>query len=562
MKSIFKFSIFGIFCIVPFVNIFSQHYELNIQAKDSSDIKIITTISYNKIHLSKQSALIEVDSISERFTKKGYINNQYKITENDSIINCFFTLYQKIELIRINYDAKIIDKDFINQITLTATDTYFDIPLNSTEETLNEIVSYFENQGYSFTNVFLSNLDQSNDLLSANLNIQISNKRNIDHVVIKGYPEFPKKYLKHYLEINPNTPFNLESLNKLDELISTIPFVTQIKKPEVLFTKDSTTLYIYVKKKATSNFDGILGFSNEDDSGKLKFTGYLDLQLNNVLNKGESFSINWQNSQQKNTTLKLDFNSPYIFNSKVNLNGAFSIFRQDSLFLNTKGLLTLGYSLNKNNSIQLIGTTEKSDLSSTSPTTYNLENFQKNMLGVSYWFRIIEEPIYFNRYRFSIDAGYLIGNRKSTDLKTQQNNIQFTVAYTAHFNRRNALFIKTKTEILNTTNPFDNELYRIGGVNSIRGFNENSIPTSKYNVSNLEYHYKLSNNSYIYSITDFAILNNTNTNTTTQLYGFGLGFYLNTKHTILNLSYALGKNYNIPFNANDSKIHIKITYPF
>jgi len=116
--------------------------------------------------------------------------------------------------------------------------------------------------------------------------------------------------------------------------------------------------------------------------------------------------------------------------------------------------------------------------------------------------------------------------------------------------------------ILNTKNPLENELFRIGGINSIRGFSEQSIITQKYNVSNLECHYTLNNKSYIYSITDFAILNNTNTKNTSQLYGLGLGYYLNTKNTIIDYSYAVGSNYNTPFNINNSKIHIKVMYPF
>ena len=184
------------------------------------------------------------------------------------------------------------------------------------------------------------------------------------------------------------------------------------------------------------------------------------------------------------------------------------------------------------------------------------------MLGIKYVFSILENPIYINRYKFYIDAGYLIGNRISDNLKEQQNIFQFLIEYNAQLNTRNAVLIKTSTQYLNTTNPYENELFRIGGVNSIRGFNEQSILTPKYNVTNLEYHFKVNTASYLYTITDFAILNNTNTNKTTQLYGLGIGYYLSTKNTILNLSYAVGTNYEDSFNLNNSKLHIKVTYPF
>lgn len=544
------------------MNIYAQKLELNIYAKEASNAALIESIHYSKLHPTKKEALIEIDSVSNKLSKLGYLNNQFKLTELDSLINCEFTLHEKIELIRIFYTKNSIDKDYLSQLAFHVTDNYFDIPFNAVEKTLNLIVAHFENSGNSFTTIHLSNITEQNQLLTAQLNLNISKKRTINNIVIKGYPEFPKKYLKHYLGIQTNTTFNLNSLNNLNERINTIPFISQIKKPEVLFTKDSTTLYLYLKKKSNSNFDGIIGFSNEESSGNLKFNGRLELNLNNILNKGESFYIKWENSQKEVSSLELNFSTPYIFNSKINFNGSFSIFKQDTSYVNTVGNLALGYTINNNNSITLIGNTEKSNLSSTINAPSNIQNFNKNLLGLSYIFNIIEKPEYVNRYKFNLSTSIFIGNRTSDDRKTKQNVLEFKMDYTHHFNFRNAVFIKTTTQILNTKNPFENELFRIGGINSIRGFNEQSILTQKYNVTNLEYQYTLNNNSYIYSITDFAILNNINTNNTSQLFGLGLGYYLNTKNTILNFSYAVGKNYNTPFNINNSKVHIKIGYPF
>jgi len=544
------------------VNIYAQKFELIIHTKETSNVGVLESIPYNKRPLNKKEVFIEIDSVSNKLSKLGYINNLYKLTQTDSLINCEFTLNKKTELIRIFYERNTIDKDYLSQLALNITDRYFDISFDAIENTLNLIVDHFERLGNSFTTIHLSNITEQNQLFTAQLNLDISKKRTINNIVIKGYPEFPEKYLRHYLGIRTNTTFKLNSLNELNERINTIPFINQIKKPEVLFTKDSTALYLYLKKNSNSSFDGIIGFSNEESSGNLKFNGHLDLNLNNILNKGESFHVNWQNSQKEISSLKLEFRTPYIFNSKINFNGLFSIFKQDSSYVNTKGFIALDYTLNNNNAITIIGNTEKSNLSSTTNTLSNIQNFNKKLIGISYLFKLTEQPIYMNRYKFNLSTGILIGNRTSENLKTQQNLFEFKLDYTHHFNIRNAFFIKTSIQVLNTKNPFENELFRIGGINSIRGFNEQSILTQKYNVTNLEYHYTLNNNSFLYTITDFAILNNSNTNTTSQLYGLGLGYFLNTKNTILDFSYAVGSNYNTPFNINNSKVHIKIGYPF
>ena len=562
LKIIFKFLIFGFVFFYSYLNASAQNFELTIHSKNSYNTKIIEEIKYTKNHPNKESALLEVDAFSKKLSQIGYLDHKYTIIENKTSILITFELLQKVELIRIYFQKKYLDISFISQLALKTENNYFEIPLSQVEEVLNKTVTHFEQKGYSFTNIFLNNLQQKENILTAELNIDISNKRTIDKVIFKGYPDFPKKYIQHYLEIKSGESFNLESVNTINDLVNTIPFVTQIKKPEVLFTKDSTIIYVYVKKKQTSNFDGIIGFSNDESSGNLKFNGYLDLNLNNILNKGENFLVNWESNQQKNSSLELAFNTPYVFNSKLNLEGRFNIFKQDSSYINTKGILKLGYNINQNNAINILGVTEKSDLSSINNNTVDISNFKKNALGISYIFKILEDPIYYNRYRLKVDAGYFIGNRKDELEEEQQNSFEFLISYILHFNKKNSIFIKTTTKILNTTNTYENELYRIGGINSIRGFNENSILTSKYNVTNLEYQYNVNYKSYLYTITDFALINNTSTLTTTQLYGLGMGYYLNTDKIILNISYALGKNYKTPFNFNNSKVHIKLTYPF
>ncbi|GAA4293401.1 hypothetical protein [Aestuariibaculum suncheonense] len=64
---------------------------------------------------------------------------------------------------------------------------------------------------------------------------------------------------------------------------------------------------------------------------------------------------------------------------------------------------------------------------------------------------------------------------------------------------------------------------RFGFINSIRGFEENSIYASLFNVINTEYRYQFSNAIYIHSITDFTHYQNQITNTKEKLYGFGFG---------------------------------------
>ena len=100
------------------------------------------------------------------------------------------------------------------------------------------------------------------------------------------------------------------------------------------------------------------------------------------------------------------------------------------------------------------------------------------------------------------------------------------------------------------------------GINSIRGFEENSLYASLFSAINTEYRYLLSNSIYLHSIIDFAYLENKTLNTKEKLYGFGIGFGVLTKAGLLKFNYANGKNESQKFNFSNSKIHLSINTQF
>ena len=400
LKAVFKLLIFTLLLSASFASIHAQSFELKVYAKDSSNAYILKTIAYVKTHTTKKSVLNEIDSISNKLTLIGFINNNYTINEKDLIVSCIYTLNKKIKTIRIHYNSPYLKNSFFEKIATNHTNTYFEVPLNNIERTLNLIIEHFEDLGYSFTTISLKKLVQQNEILTAQLNLEISEKRTINKVIVKGYSKFPKKYLNQYLDLKQHTVFNKNTLNNLHELINTIPFVSQIKKPAVLFTKDSTTLFLYLKKKTTNTFDGIIGFSNEENSNRLKFNGYLYLNLKNIFNKGETFGLNWKNNGSDTQTLNLKFNTPYIFNTRFSTSGDFSIYKQDSSYVNTKSQLKINYSIHRNNHISATLSNESSNFASTQNITneidelgwnYSIHKIAENRFVGKVWLKDVHE---------------------------------------------------------------------------------------------------------------------------------------------------------------------------
>jgi outer membrane protein assembly factor BamA len=111
---------------------------------------------------------------------------------------------------------------------------------------------------------------------------------------------------------------------------------------------------------------------------------------------------------------------------------------------------------------------------------------------------------------------------------------------------------------------FENELPRIGGINSLRGFNEESIFAASYAILNLEYRYLMDENAFIFVFVNGAWYENkaVNRNISDTPYGLGAGISFETKAGIFSLSYALGSEKGNPVQFRSAKVHFGLTSLF
>ena len=164
------------------------------------------------------------------------------------------------------------------------------------------------------------------------------------------------------------------------------------KTPQTLFTKDSTQIYLTFQKKKSNNFDGIIGFGNNDKK-KFTFTGSINLNLKNVFNSFETISLYWQRNQQSGQNFDLQTDIPYLFGSNIGTNLNMNIYRQDSTFANVKFRPALYFHLS---SKQKIGARGNFEISSVLDDTYTSgQDFSKKGIGAFYEFtETSEEPLF------------------------------------------------------------------------------------------------------------------------------------------------------------------------
>lgn len=529
------------------------------EGKSDQETKTIDSIGYKKNFTNANEIVQETNNLSENLFRLGYLEQKMESIDkiNDSTFVSKFSLGTKTAAIHI-YIGSEIQETWIEGFTQK--DQILVIAIQEIEPFMENVLEKLEKLGYSLSKVKLENFRNSEQKLIADLKITTNSIRTINKIVINGYDKFPKNHLHNLNKLYKNKIFNLNTLQNLYTDIGKYRFVKQVKYPEILFSKDSTQLYVYLEKTKSNRFDGFIGFSNDDES-KLTFNGYLDLQLQNVLNAGEQFNLFWKNDGNEQSSFYVGLEAPYLFKSPLSLKADLAIFRQDSTFQNTKTAIGLGYYFNYNSRLFLgRQTTESADIQNINSTYLN--DFSNSFYTSQYIFTLFkpEDFVFPEKTKFDIKIGS--GSRETIQNKENQFFTTLDAMYHFYLNQKNNISLRSQNYYLKSDTYLTNELYRFGGINSIRGFRENSLQGNFFASILSEYRYIIASNLYIYSIIDYGYYQDQTTNLEDSLIGLGLGFSILTKNGQFNLIYANGSSADQDFDFSNSIIQINFKSRF
>lgn len=551
------------FTILTPVVLFGQTLSLKISGESEIASQIIDSVGYEKKIPTYAAIENELFLLKEKLIKKGYIDFKIEAIkkQNDSLFNSDVYLGKRIKAIRVFYDSSF-DAQLLQLLNIETHTDYFEIRTGNLEAVLGILNKTIAEQGDPFSTLKLINIKkESAELLSGDLIISKNQKRRIDKIVVKGYEKFPKSYIKRFLKLKNGQSFNLEAIKNKTQKLEELGFARELKDPEVLFTNDSTILYLYTEKTESNNFDGFLGFGNNENTNRLEFDGYLDLKLINNLNFGESLRLLYKSDEIDQQTFDLQIKTPYLLGSPIGIDVGLHIFRKDSTFSTTTQNIRLNYQINANHRIS---TGIKGLVSSNllEASTIILDDYTSSyyQFGYNYIKSQYYDPLFPINFLFDITTSF--GSRTQNNTELSQTDFSFETYKILNLNNKNSLFVRLTGATIVSDNYLDNELYRFGGINSIRGFEENSLVANLYGVINTEYRYRLSNTIYIHSVIDAAYFENKITETKSKLFGFGFGLGLLTKAGLFRLNYSSGKTENAAFKLSDSKIHVSLTATF
>ena len=551
-----KNKLFLLFVLVFSIS-FSQNLTLEIYSNIGQENDIISGINYNKNFDTFEELKNEVDNTIKNLQKTGFlkasINQIQQIKNNEYLAE--ISLKNKIKYIYVLGLDSIPLKGYENYKIIDGKKTV-KLSIENIQDFFKKLNQYTSKNGFPFNSAKFVNI-KSFELnnLQAEIQINYEKPREIDKIVIKGYEKFPKSYLKHLTKYKIGKKFDMEQVQQNSKLLNQLVFIKQTKKPEILFTADSTSIYLYIEKLKKNSFDGFIGFSNDESENNIQLQGYLDFELVNNFNFGEKIEFLYKSEKNTDRILETNIDLPYIFKSPIGINLGLKLTKKDSSFVSNEQFANFFYKNSNNHKFSLGLRSINSDEQLETPNN-NFQDFKTVFKDFQYEF------IEFNleSLLFPVKQSYLFkisqGNRISDNQENKQVYANMDFVKIFDFGFKNSLYINFKSEILESDTYLSNELSRFGGAKSIRGFDENSLFSNKYFLLITEYRYELSNTIYINSIFDIGNYENKLINVYSNIYGVGIGVGLLTKGGLFSINYAVGSDWEDKIDTKNARIHI------
>jgi len=529
---------------------FSQTYLYIIGTNEASE-KVISKLKYKNKLADSLAVENELKTVFASLRDGGYLTAAADKNYKTDSLNVKLNIGNKYEI--TNLSPGNADVFMLGEIGWQTNDFNQAWPLKKTVRLINEILEYYENNGYPFIRLKLDSTDIQSDSLYAALNINPGPYRQTDSIIVKSETKIPIGYVRYHLGLKRGKPYNEEHLHNIKNAANNEGTFGVSRSPQVLFQKQKTTVFVYLDKQNSNRISGIAGINTKDD-GSVFFTGELDLSLRHVFKAAEKIEFNWLSPRSGSQQLNLDLDFPFLFKSPVGFIFNFNLYREDTLFSNRNFLIGLSLRPTAKAGLSISFQDKKSG------------NLQGDVGFANVQTKYVLLSTYYNNlnHNFLPTKGNIInvslgqGSRNSSNLKQTQYTALFHLRSFFTIYKGSKFFISLKGEGLFNTPLVTNELYRIGGVKSIRGFNEQSIFASQYAFAQFEYRYFLDRLTYAFLFFDGGYAQNTVPTQTVEniLMGAGLGFSFYTKGGIFSIAFAVGQQNGSGFNLNNSKVHI------
>ena len=450
------------------------------------------------------------------------------------------------------------------------------------------VLTEAENQGYPFATIGLDSVRLSGRDIAGRVVLKRGPVVYFDSLEIVGTSKTKKRFLAKYLQMSTGAPYSQQRVDAAAALLRQLPYVRLRAAPEVRFARNRARVYLLLDERPSNQFDAIVGLlPNANGARGVQFTGDVTINLRNLRGGGKQVGLQWRKVDVLSQLFDLNYLHPNIFGTPLEVGATFNLYKQNEAFLTVRPRLQVSYPTARAGRLTFFAEQRSSRLLFDSvkyaqqTTLPDYVDSEYNSYGLGYS-RATLDDLYFPH------RGLFVSGQGGVGTKTIRRNASISEAlYTGvalrstqysfggraerywPLGRQGVLLVRARGEGLFNQQFFLNDLFRLGGLNSLRGFNENQFYTNAYGVGTVEFRQFTGPEGYVFIFADQALLQAydpglLSVHTLDRPTGLGAGLSFRTAAGLFQFVYSVGRSefLNTGFSLSNSKVHFGLTSRF
>ena len=432
---------------------------------------------------------------------------------------------------------------------------------------INRQLRFYENHGYPFASIRLDSLTVEEKELRAKFGVVKGPEIVYDSAYLFSETKTNRSYLYQLLDIVPGDPFKQKNYRVVANKIQRSSFLSLNRPTDLSFKDGLAKVYLDISESESGSFQGVIGLQ-QNQAGGSTAVGSLELDLQNLFRSGKQFRFFWERFADESQRLDLFYKHTFLLGSKLSPAFGFELLRQDTTFITRSSNIELGTYISPKTEFSVTYQNTTGTLLTTDIEVINeegLADFSRNIYGIQVtngdrsrlnslsnelgWRAV------FSAGRKSIDRNLSLPDAfyDSIQLSTNFYRFEGELFYQKKILKRQAFFHHISGGYLENDELVANELYRIGGLATLRGFNEKEFFVEAYALSRMEFRSFFENRSYAFLFFDQLIYDGMRENDSP--FGLGLGFALATSSGQFSFALAVGNSENQDIAFSGMKAH-------
>jgi len=451
------------------------------------------------------------------------------------------------------------------------------------------ILTEAENQGYPFATVGLDSVRLDGHDIAGRVVLKRGPAVVFDSIQIIGSSKTKKRFLTKYLQIFPGAPYSQQRLASAALLLRQLPYMRLRAEPEVRFARGRARVYLLLDERSSNQFDAIVGLlPNTGTAGGFQFTGDVNINLRNLRGGGKQIGLQWRKVDALTQSLDANYLHPNFFGTPLEVGTTFNLYKQTGNFLTIRPRVQVTYPTARAGRLTFFAeqrssrllldslaytqvTTALPDYIDSEASSYGLAYARTNLDDLYFPHRGLFVSVQGGAGSKTIRRNASISETLYTGVNLHTTQYTFSGRIERYFalGRQSVVLARVRGEGLFNQQYFLNDLFRLGGLNSLRGFSENQFYTNAYGVGTVEFRQFTGPEGYVFVFIDQAALRAYQSNvarptTLDQPTGLGTGISFRTAAGLFQFVYSVGRSSfsGQQLSLGTSKIHFGLTSRF